>query len=302
MKKIVDSIGVDDRLDNYIKYVLPDYTRSSIKKYITEGYILLNDKKVKAGEKLRLGDVVTIDIPEPKKVDTVAEDIPLDIIYEDSDMAIINKSQGMVVHPACGNYTGTLVNALLYNIDNLSGINGEIRPGIVHRLDKDTSGLLVIAKNDKAHNSLSWQIQNKSCRRIYRALVSGGPKDDEGEIITYIGRSKNNRKKMAVVDEKSGKLAHTKYTVLKRYRGYTFMEFELKTGRTHQIRVHTAHMGYPIVGDKTYGFKDGKFKLEGQLLHAYKLIVKQPSNGEIMTFTSPIPKYFEKAFDKLIEK
>ena len=221
----------------------------------------------------------------------------MDIVYQDEDVAVINKAQGVTVHAGNGTHGSTLVNALLYHLDSLSGINGVIRPGIVHRIDKDTSGLLVVAKNDAAHLSLSNQIKDKTCARIYYALVEGVVKTDEGEIETYIGRSDKNRTMMAVTDR--GRKAITDYEVVKRYSAYTLMRFSLKTGRTHQIRVHCKYMGHPIVGDPVYGYKTQKFKLNGQLLHAAELAFNHPRTGERMTFTAPLPDYFEAVLKKL---
>ena len=221
----------------------------------------------------------------------------MDIVYQDEDVAVINKAQGVTVHAGNGTHGSTLVNALLYHLDSLSGINGVIRPGIVHRIDKDTSGLLVVAKNDAAHLSLSNQIKDKTCARVYYALVEGVVKTDEGEIETYIGRSDKNRTMMAVTDR--GRKAITDYEVVKRYSAYTLIRFSLKTGRTHQIRVHCKYMGHPIVGDPVYGYKTQKFKLNGQLLHAEELSFNHPRTGERMTFTAPLPDYFEAVLKKL---
>lgn len=285
------------RLDKAVLDMHPEISRSHIKTLIQNGDILVNNTKQKAGYIIRNNDEITVQIPKVKPLEVKAENISLDIVYEDNDLAIINKPQGMVVHPANGNENGTLVNALLYNIKDLSGINGVIRPGIVHRLDKDTSGLLIIAKNDLAHKNLAKQIETKQCKRIYHAIVHNAPKEDVGEIITNYGRHPTDRKKMAVL-ESSNRVAHTKYTVLERLGQFTYMEFELKTGRTHQIRVHCAYMGIPIVGDKTYGVKE-KFKFEGQLLHAKKIEFTHPSTGEYMSFEVELPDYFEKFLNLL---
>ena len=299
-KYIITKDDVAKRLDVFVVQVNSDITRSNIKHKIEEGIILVNDKKVKAGYALKAGDEVTIGDIELKPMEAKPEDIALDIVYEDMDFAIINKPQGMVVHPAVGNVDGTLVNALLYKLDNLSGINGVLRPGIVHRIDKDTSGLLVVAKNDFAHNSLASQIASKDCRRIYYALLQGNLKEDTGTIITHIGRDKKNRLKMTVVSETEGKLAHTEYKVLERYNGYTLAQFELKTGRTHQIRVHSKHLGHPIVGDKLYNPNKCKFSfVEGQLLHAKKLILTHPRDGKLMEFEVDLPEYFTHVLEVL---
>ncbi len=284
------------RLDIFLMDKFPDKTRSHIKKWIEDGVALVNDKSVKAGYSLREGDRVFLGEVVEEVLSSEPQDIPIDIVYEDNDIAIVNKPQGMVVHPAIKNYDGTLVNALMYRLKNLSSINGVIRPGIVHRLDKDTSGLLVIAKNDNAHINLSSQIAKKDCKRIYWALVDGIVKED-GEIITNYGRDPKNRLKMAVTRE--GKVAHTLYRVLETFDKYSLIEFELKTGRTHQIRVHSAYIHHPIVGDRLYNPNPCKFKLDGQLLHAKKLILTHPVTGEIMQFESDIPDYFEGILNSL---
>ena len=289
----------DVRLDVFLQRKLEKYSRSHIKKMIDDGLVKVKDKVVtKSGYKLEKGDVITYTDLPIKNLDTSPEDIDIDIVYEDDDLAVINKPQGLVVHPACGNENHTLVNALLYHIKNLSTINGVVRPGIVHRLDKNTSGLLVIAKNDKAHISLSKQIQEKTCKRCYLALCDGVFKDDFGTITTHIARSKKDRKKMAVCPDTEGKLAITNYTVKKRYNNYTLVEFDLKTGRTHQIRVHASYIHHPVVGDDVYG-KKSKFKLNGQLLHAYKLEFTQPTTKKHIVVTCDLPDYFENVLKSL---
>ena len=285
-----------ERLDVYLSEKL-DKTRSAIKKLIEDKNVTVNGKVEKAGKTLREGDEITVILPDPVKLDLEAENIPLDIIYQDEDIAIINKPQGMTVHAGNGVHGSTLVNALLYHLDSLSGINGVIRPGIVHRIDKDTSGLLVVAKNDAAHVSLSEQIKNKTCHRIYLALVEGVVKENDGVIDTFIGRSDKNRTMMAVKSD--GRRAVTHYKVIKRYKDYTLMEFSLETGRTHQIRVHTKYLGHPVVGDPVYGYKTQKFKLNGQLLHAFRLELTHPRSGERMTFEAPLPDYFQAILAKL---
>ena len=285
-----------ERLDVYLSEKL-DKTRSAIKKLIEDKNVTVNGKVEKAGKTLKEGDEITVILPDPVKLDLEAENIPLDIIYQDEDIAIINKPQGMTVHAGNGVHGSTLVNALLYHLDSLSGINGVIRPGIVHRIDKDTSGLLVVAKNDAAHVSLSEQIKNKTCRRIYLALVEGVVKENDGVIDTFIGRSDKNRTMMAV--KQDGRRAVTHYKVIRRYKDYTLMEFSLETGRTHQIRVHTKYLGHPIVGDPVYGYKTQKFKLNGQLLHAFRLELTHPRSGERMTFEAPLPDYFREVLKKL---
>lgn len=277
-----------------------ELTRSAIKKLLEDGHVLVNGEVVKkAGRDLKVGDTVLLEIPEAQPYSVHPENIPIDIVYQDQDLAIINKAQGMTVHMGAGNSEGTLVNALLYHLDSLSGINGVIRPGIVHRIDKDTSGLLVVAKNDKAHLSLSKQIAEKTCHRIYFALLEGNVKEDKGRITTAIGRSPSDRIKMAVLPEGKGKIAITDFEVVERFEGFTLMKFSLHTGRTHQIRVHAKYMGHPIVGDPVYGYKNQKFKLEGQLLHAGELTLVHPTTGKEMTFTAPLPDYFTEVLKKL---
>ena len=277
------------------------WTRSQIKLQIDAKKVLVNDKVQKAGFLIKNGDVVQISFSkEVLQLNAEAENIPLDVVYEDDDFAIINKPQGMVVHPAPGAYNHTLVNALIYHFDNLSSGSNDIRPGIVHRIDKDTSGLLVVAKNDKSHASLAAQIAEHSCFRHYQALLEGNLKQDTGTVETYIARNPNDRKQMAVAD--AGKLAITHYRVIQRYEGYCLVEFVLETGRTHQIRVHSKHLGHPIVGDKTYGIKNQKFKLEGQLLHAYKLELTHPTTGKRMSFECELPDYFTNTLSKLKQR
>ena len=285
-----------ERLDVYLSEKL-DKTRSAVKKLVEDKNVTVNGKVEKAGKTLKEGDEITVVLPDPVKLDLEAENIPLDIIYQDEDIAIINKPQGMTVHAGNGVHGSTLVNALLYHLDSLSGINGVIRPGIVHRIDKDTSGLLVVAKNDAAHVSLSEQIKNKTCRRIYLALVEGVVKENDGVIDTFIGRSDKNRTMMAVKSD--GRRAVTHYKVIRRYKDYTLMEFSLETGRTHQIRVHTKYLGHPVVGDPVYGYKTQKFRLNGQLLHAFRLELTHPRSGERMVFEAPLPDYFRVVLAKL---
>ena len=299
MKLIINNEDIGVRLDKFLQTQYPEKTRSHIKHWIEDGVVLVNGKVVKAGYMLKANDDIEMGEVVEKVLSNEPQDIPIEIVYEDSDLAVINKPQGMVVHPAVKNYDGTLVNALMYKLDSLSSINGVVRPGIVHRLDKDTSGLLVVAKNDNAHVSLSEQISSKECRRIYWALVDGIVKED-GEIITQIGRDPRNRLKMAVVEEGKGKLAHTKYRVLETFENkYSLVEFELKTGRTHQIRVHSAYLHHPIVGDKLYNSNKCKFNLQGQLLHAKKLILTHPVTNKVMEFESELPEHFENVLKTL---
>ncbi len=274
------------------------WTRSQIKQQIDNKKVQVNKKVQKSSFLVKNRDKIELFFEKPAvNANAEPEDISLDIVYEDDDFAIINKPQGIVVHPAPGSYEHTLVNALLFHFDNLSTGGENVRPGIVHRIDKDTSGLLVVAKNDKAHASLAGQIAEHSCFRHYMALLEGNLRDDQGRIETFISRSKTDRKMMAVSSD--GKVAITNYKVIKRYQNNCLVEFVLETGRTHQIRVHAKHLGHPIVGDKTYGFKNQKFNLEGQLLHAYKLELSHPTTGKRMTFECDLPDYFEKILKKL---
>jgi len=295
MNYIVDQDKI--RLDIFLSSKT-NLSRSNIKTIIETDGVLVNDvKKFKSGLDLKLGDSIDFDIPVPKTLEIKAENIPLDILYQDEYFAVINKPQGMVVHQA-SSYTknDTLVNALLYNLDSLSGINGVIRPGIVHRLDKDTSGLIVVAKNDEAHRSLAQQIEKKTARRIYYGLCDGNFKEDSGIVDAPIARSKKDRKKMAI--DEDGRRAVTHYNVLERFGQYTLVWFELETGRTHQIRVHAKSLHHPIVGDDVYGGSTTLYK-NGQLLHAKELILKHPHTGEEMKFECDLPEYFEKVLEKL---
>ena len=287
------------RADVFLSGNMPQLTRSALKKIFDGGGVKVNGKTAKAAHSLKCGDVVEISVPPAEEYSAKPEAIPLDIVYQDKDLAVINKPQGMTVHMGNGNREGTLVNALLYNLDNLSGINGVLRPGIVHRIDKDTSGLLVVAKNDAAHLSLSAQIAEKTCRRTYLALLEGVVKEDGGTVTTYIGRDPKDRLKMAVVPADKGKLAVTEFCVEERYEGYTLCRFDLKTGRTHQIRVHAKYLGHPVVGDPVYGIKKQKFALKGQLLHACRIEFNHPSTGERMAFEAPLPDYFAAVLKKL---
>ena len=273
-------------------------SRSNMQKLLEEGRVKRGDKVLKANYKVRAGEVYTVDIPEPEPIEAVPEDIPLDIIYEDDDVVVLNKARGMVVHPAPGNYTGTLVNALLYHCKNLSGINSAIRPGIVHRLDKDTSGIMIVAKNDAAHIALSQQIQSKTAVRTYLAVVRGNIKTDSGTIETQIARDKNDRKKMAVVKE-GGRDAITDYEVLERFGKYTLVRCKLRTGRTHQIRVHMEYLGYPLVGDPKYSPMKTPFAIKGQALHSHTLEFTHPRTGERMKFEAPLPEDMHKIITRL---
>lgn len=273
-------------------------SRSNMQKHLEDGRVKRGEKIIKANYKVRAGEMFVLDIPEPEPIEAVPENIPLDIIYEDDDVVVLNKARGMVVHPAPGNYTGTLVNALLYHCSNLSGINSAIRPGIVHRLDKDTSGIMIVAKNDAAHISLSQQIQSKTAVRTYLAVVRGNIKTDSGTIETQIARDKTDRKKMAVVKE-GGRDAITDYEVLERFGKYTLVRCKLRTGRTHQIRVHMEYLGYPLVGDPKYSPMKTPFGIKGQALHSHTLEFTHPRTGERMKFEAPLPEDMHKIITRL---
>ena len=275
-----------------------DITRSNMQRLLEDGRAIKGSKVLKANYKLRAGDQIVVTLPEPQPLDAQPENIPLDIIYEDDDVIVVNKARGMVVHPAAGNYTGTLVNALLYHCKNLSGINGVIRPGIVHRLDKDTSGIMICAKNDEAHLSLSQQIQAKTAQRTYLAVVRGNIKTDSGTIETLIARDKNDRKKMAVVQE-NGREAITDYEVVERFGKYTLVRCKLRTGRTHQIRVHMEYLGYPLVGDPKYSPMKTPFAIKGQALHSQTLVFTHPRTGERLQFEAPLPEDMHKIITRL---
>lgn len=274
-----------------------DFSRSYIKKLAENDNLFINGKPCKCNKTVKINDEISFNIEETKTLDVKPVDIALDIVYQDEDIAVINKPQGLVVHSGNGTGDDTLVNALLFHLKNLSGINGVIRPGIVHRIDKNTSGLLVVAKNDKSHIALSKQLEDKTCHRIYYALLEGVVKPDSGRIETFIGRNPKERTKMTVV--KTGRKAITDYKVIKRYEKYTLCEFSLKTGRTHQIRVHAKYIGHPIVGDSEYGYKNQKFKLNGQLLHAKKLSFIHPTLNREMTFECDLPNYFKDVLKKI---
>jgi len=293
---------VGERIDKFIISRVDNLTRSSVQKLIEQGCVSVNGAAAGKNYKLRASDEVCINIPEPREISVSAEDIPLDIVYEDDDLLVVNKPKGMVVHPAPGNYSGTLVNALMYHCrGSLSGINGEIRPGIVHRIDKDTSGLLIVAKNDSAHTALAAQIQAHSFKREYEAVVAGNIKDDSGVIDKPIGRSPRDRKKQAV-NGLNPRNAVTHYEVIKRYGAYTLCRFRLETGRTHQIRVHLASIGHPVAGDTVYGGEKNACSFPGQCLHAKSIGFIHPATGEYMEFTSDLPEYFVSFLDKLDKK
>lgn len=299
MNQIIVNIGEERiRLDAYLANIKKDLSRTMIKKLIEDGNVLVNGKRQKTSYKVQNNDEISITIPEAKEINLKAQDIPIDIIYEDNDIIVVNKPKGMVVHPAIGNTDGTLVNAIM-NIckESLSGIGGEIRPGIVHRLDKDTSGLLIVAKNDQAHIKMSEEIKNREVTKIYIALVRGIIKENEATINMPIGRSTRDRKKMAV--NKNGKDAITHFTVLKRYQKYTLLQIKIDTGRTHQIRVHMAEIGHPVVGDYVYSNGKNEFGVEGQMLHSQKLKFKHPINGREMELEADLPEYFNEIIKKL---
>lgn len=289
-----ENVGI--RIDKAIRYFLPEYSRAYISKCMDDKKILVNHQVVKQSYITKINDEITILDIEPKELEIVAENLNLDIVYEDSDVAIVNKPKGMVVHPALGNYENTLVNGLLYELEDLSEINGVIRPGIVHRIDKDTTGLLMVAKTDKASKSLTEQLKNHTCKRTYHALVYGVINENKGRINAPIGRSKEDRKKMAVV--KDGKEAITNFTVLKRFKDFTYIECRLETGRTHQIRVHLEYIGHPLVGDETYGRRK-VIGNQGQFLHAKTIGFIHPTTNEWLEFDSELPQYFKEFMENL---
>ncbi len=294
---VVTEESENTRIDSTLSFLLPDKSRSYIQKIIKDGAVSVNGKSVKQSYALKSDDEIICDIPEAKELEVEPEDIKLDIVYEDSDIIIVNKPKDMVVHPAPGHMSGTLVSGVLYHCKDLSGINGVLRPGIVHRIDKDTTGLLIICKNDNSHNCIAAQLKEHSAERTYHAICHGVLKDDEGIIDAPLGRSNNDRKKMAIVP--GGKRAVTHYTVLERFNNTTYVKLNLETGRTHQIRVHMASIGHPLLGDPVYGRGDDKYLRFGQLLHAKTLGIVHPSTNEFMQFDSEIPEYFKEILEKL---
>ena len=297
MKLYADIPG--ERLDAFLARCAEDLTRSAAQRLIEEGQVTRNGKPGKKNDKLNIGDEIVFTIPEPKEVDIQATEMPLDIVYEDGDVLVINKPKGLVVHPAAGHQDDTLVNGLLYAMgDELSGINGELRPGIVHRIDKDTSGLLAVAKNDLAHTVLASQLKDHTMARTYEAIVCGNLKEDSGTVDAPIGRHPSDRKKMTVTARNS-KEAVTHWEVVKRYRGYTHIRCKLETGRTHQIRVHMAHIGHPILGDTVYGRKKPELGQDSQCLHAGALCFRHPRDGRPVMLFAPLPEYFQKVIEKL---
>lgn len=295
---IVSEEEANTRLDVFLTKQRPELSRSHMQNLIEEGLTTVNQKKSKSNYKIREGDKITVEIPVPVVPDIVPQDIPLDVLYQDEHLIVINKPRGMVVHPAAGNYEGTMVNALLEYCDDLSGINGVMRPGIVHRIDKDTSGVIMAAKSDQAHLSLAKQIKDRTVTRKYIALVHGNIMEERGIIDAAIGRHSSDRKKMTV-DVYNGKEAITTFRVLERFGEYTLVEAKLKTGRTHQIRVHMAYIGHPIVGDPKYGPKKRHFDLDGQFLHAQVLGFEHPVTGEYMEFSAPLPQVLNDVLDRL---
>ncbi|BFL47368.1 RluA family pseudouridine synthase [Lactonifactor longoviformis] len=296
----VEEFEAGERVDKYLSLLLPGYSRSYIQKVIKEGCVLANEQPLKANYKIQPEDTITIEIPDQKEPDIQPENIPLSILYEDSELLVVDKPKGMVVHPSAGHYSHTLVNALLFHCQGqLSGINGVLRPGIVHRIDMNTTGALVVCKTDRAHQSLAMQLKDHSITRRYRAIVHGNLKEDEGTVTGDIGRHPTERKKMAVT-QKNGKPAVTHYRVLERFGSFTYIECRLETGRTHQIRVHMSSIRHPLLGDDVYGPKKCPFPgLRGQTLHAMILGFLHPVSSEYMEFTAPLPEYFSEILDRL---
>ncbi len=293
------------RIDRFLAEIREDFSRSFIQKMIRSGSVRVNDRPVKAGYSICTGDCIQMDVPDQIEPDIAAEDLPLDIVYEDSDVILVNKPKGMVIHPAAGHYSGTMVNALMYHCrDGLSGINGVLRPGIVHRIDMDTTGIVIACKNDAAHNGIAAQLKEHSIKRRYYAIVCGSLQEEEGTIDAPIGRHPTDRKKMAI-NERNGKEAITHYNVIERFGAYTWIECALETGRTHQIRVHMASIGHPLLGDERYGgpsrYKSGKtlIPLQGQTLHAYLLGFVHPRTGQYMEFCVDLPAYFQALISSL---
>lgn len=290
-----------ERIDKYLSNEMSGFSRSYIQKLMKDGHVYVNGKAVKANYKLAYDDMITVEIPDLVEPDIVPENIPLDILYEDDDILIVNKPKGMVVHPAAGHYSGTLVNALMYHCgESLSGINGVMRPGIVHRIDMDTTGSLLVCKNDQAHQKLAEQLKVHSIKRVYHAIVCGNLKEDSGTIDAPIGRHPVDRKKMSI-NYQNGREAVTHYQVLERFGDYTYISCRLETGRTHQIRVHMASIRHPLLGDNVYGPQKCPFKLQGQTLHAKILGITHPTTGEYMEFDAPLPEYFEDLLGRMCQ-
>lgn len=294
----------NERLDKFLAAIFPERSRTYFSKLIKDGHVTMDGNVLKANYRLHTDEMITVETPPAERVEILPEDIPLDILYEDSALLVVNKPKNMVVHPSAGHYSGTLVNAVMHHCgDDLSGINGVIRPGIVHRIDKDTTGSLIICKTDAAHIHIAEQIKAHTCNRKYRGIVVGNIPDDTGTVTGAIGRDPKDRKRMAI-NEKNGKPAVTHYRVLERFGNYTYMEFILETGRTHQIRVHMASMGHPLLGDEVYGGRNvcGKWKLQGQTLHAMNLGFLHPQTGELIEICAKLPEYFEKILADLRRK
>lgn len=297
LKCVADHTG--ERVDQFLARTVPNLTRSAVQRLLEEGAVTLGGEPVKKNRKTEAGEVYVVDLPDPEPIEATPQEIPLDVVYEDGDVIVVNKPVGMVVHPAAGHPDGTLVNALLYHCGNsLSGINGKLRPGIVHRIDRDTSGLIIAAKNDAAHLALAAQLEDHSLYREYHAIAVGGFREDAGTVDAPLARHPVDRKKMAV-DRVNGKNAVTHWRVLERYSGYTYLQCRLETGRTHQIRVHLASLGHPLLGDTVYGAKKPVPGLAGQCLHARKLTFTHPRSGEEMTVECPLPDWFEAVRQKL---
>lgn len=295
----VEEIWAEKRLDQYLSEVFPEQSRSFFQKIIKDGFVTVNAIIQKTNYRLKPGDAVVVEIPDPVPTQIKPENIPLDILYEDDDLLIVNKPKGMVVHPAIGHYSGTLVNAVMYHCkDSLSGINGEIRPGIVHRIDKDTTGSLIICKNDEVHLKIAAQIKEHSVTRKYVGIVAGNVKEENGTIEGAIGRHPTDRKRMTI-NEKNGKPAKTHYRVLKQLKGASYMEFALETGRTHQIRVHMSSISHPLLGDTVYGSKKNPYHLQGQTLHAKTIGFIHPTTGKYLEVSAPVPEYIEDLIQKL---
>lgn len=289
------------RLDQYLAAVADNVSRSQVQRLIEQGMVLVNDRTQRSSYKVRAGDRIQMTVPPPEEITLEPEEIPLDILYEDQDLLVINKPAGLVVHPAAGHYRGTLVNALLNHCPDLPGIGGHLRPGIVHRLDKDTSGLILVSKSDLAHQGLSRQLKEHLVRRRYLALVHGQVREEEGLVDAPLGRDPVDRKKMAVLpgNDPRGRVARTHYRVRERFTGYTLLDVSLETGRTHQIRVHLSYAGYPVAGDPVYGPRRNPLHLPGQALHAYRITFTHPRSGEIMDFQAPLPEVFAAALERL---
>ncbi len=295
---LVSSEESGSRLDKFLLQKCPDFSRSRLQALIEQGMISLKGKTVKSNYRVKKGDQIFMEVPPPREIKIEPENIPLSVLYQDQDIVVVNKPVGMVVHPAAGHYQGTLVNALLFHCRDLSGVGGELRPGIVHRLDKDTSGILVAAKNDSSHHSLAHQLKERSMKREYQALVHGRIKEDRALVDAPIGRHQKDRKKMAVTKGRTRE-AVTRFEVLERFQRYTYLRLKLETGRTHQIRVHMAYIGHPLLGDMQYGPSKNEFNYKGQVLHAGTLGFIHPRSGNYMEFFAPLPEHFQRILSTL---